>query len=96
MSMTNAQRTELISTINGEDVRISTVGNGLLDVLDLKGFIPPAVDGVLHSHCSTFFFPGQTITARAGGSLTSWIDNGDGDRLYAICMSSNAVDRGPY
>lgn len=95
MSMTNAQRTKLISAINGADVRIIAIANGLLDAIDLKRFLPPAVDGLLHRHVATFFLYRPNDGGNSKDSLTASISDG-GKKIYAIGFSSDAVDRGPY
>ena len=96
MSMTNAQRTKLINVINGADVRIITIDNGLLDMLDLKRFLPPAVNDLLHRHCTTFFLYRANDDSKGRDSLTRWIDGGKGKKIYAIGFADDAANRGPY
>ena len=96
MSMTNAQRTKFINAINGADVRVLALDAGLLDAIDLKRFLPPSVNDLLHRHCTTFFLYRPNDDSKGKDSLTRWIDGGKGNRLYAIGISEDAVDRGPY
>ena len=96
MSLTNQQRTKMLQAIQGADVRVLALDAGLLDAIDLKRFLPPSVNDLLHRHCTTFFLYRPNDDSKGKDSLTRWIDNGDGNRLYAIGISSNAVDRGPY
>ena len=95
MSLTNQQRTQLISAINSEDVRIITMNNGLLDALDLKRFLPSAVNDLLHKHVATFFLFRPHDDSKCRDSLTAWTKGGS-EKIYAIGISDTAVNRGPY
>lgn len=43
MSLTNQQRTKILNTITGANVRVLAMSTRILDKLHLKQYLPPAV-----------------------------------------------------
>lgn len=97
MSLTNQQRTRLINAATGADARVLGISQALLNQLDIRQYIPPSVDKLLHEHVSSYYLFKANTTGEDGKTkdgLTTWIDDKQG-RLYCIGIGTAALDKGP-